>query len=142
MTEARSSDCEADTEDVDIEGNSQPVESLEEVSRMATQVSSTQGPMETAKGNEDHDEARAKINSEVPQREQQKTAPSKGAIDLEKLMNTIDMTRVSPPSQLAMINALYIFSLLTGDMIAYFRKSQCCSNGSPKPLYLHSDPAP
>ncbi|KAJ9109073.1 hypothetical protein QFC21_000400 [Naganishia friedmannii] len=92
MTDARCSDWEADTEDVDTAGNSQSAESIEGPNSMPTfQASSIAAPMETEEESKGRDEARAKTSTTVSQGKQQKQ--SEGVIDLEKLMNTIDMTR-------------------------------------------------
>ncbi|KAJ9125417.1 hypothetical protein QFC22_000377 [Naganishia vaughanmartiniae] len=90
MTDTRSSDWEADTEDMDTAGDSQPFKSSEDTSSMpTTQASSAAAPMVIQEECKGSDEARAKTST-TPGKEKKQ---SEGTIDLEKLMNTIDMTR-------------------------------------------------
>lgn len=96
MTEQRSSDCEVDTEDVDTTGNSQSAESIAETSSMpATQASSTTAPVETEDDGKNGDEARTDTSAAKASRQGNQQKQNEGAIDLERLMNTIEMTRVS-----------------------------------------------
>lgn len=80
---------------MDTAGKSQSTYSIEETNSIpTTQASTTVVPMETEEDDKGDDEARAKTSATEASGGMQKKQ-SEGVIDLEKLMNTIDMTRVS-----------------------------------------------